>query len=128
MKLSHANMCLQPNVCRLWKGMVINMNKFSIITAAKFRKNKGQYITFAIILFIAAAMLNLGLVIQMNFKQSFTDKWIDYNTADVTTIMMKQDYTEDYYNKIKNIKEVDSIEKRDCILMEGSYKLNGSEL
>lgn len=127
MKLSHANMCLQPNVCRLWKGMVINMNKFSIITAAKFRKNKGQYITFAIILFIAAAMLNLGLVIQMNFKQSFTDKWIDYNTADVTTIMMKQDYTEDYYNKIKNIKEVDSIEKRDCILMEGSYKLNGSE-
>lgn len=103
------------------------MNKFKIITAAKFRKNKGQYITFAIILIIASAMLNLGLVIKMNFRQSFTDKWIDYNTADVTTIMMEQDYTEEYYNDIKNIKEVAAIEKRDCILMEGSYKLNGSE-
>ena len=103
------------------------MDKFKIITAAKIRKNKGQYITFAIILFIAAAMLNLGLVIQMNFRQSFTDKWIDYNTADVTTIMMEKDYTEDYYNEIKSMKEVASIEKRECILMEGSYKLNGSE-
>lgn len=103
------------------------MDKFKIITAAKFRKNKGQYITYAIILIIAAAMLNLGLVILMNFRQSFTDKWINYNTADVTTLMMEQDYTEDYYNEIKNMKEVDSIEKRDCILMEGSYKLNDSE-
>lgn len=103
------------------------MNKFKIVTAAKFRKNKGQYITYAIILIIAAAMLNLGLVIQMNFGQTFTDKWINYNTADVTTLMMEQDYTEDYYSEIKNMKEVESIEKRACILMEGSYKLNDSE-
>lgn len=103
------------------------MDKFKIITAAKLRKNKGQYITFAIILIITAAMLNLGLVIQMNFRQSFTDKWIDYNTADVTTIMMEEDYTEEYYNEIKSIKEVSSIEKRDCILLDGSYKLHGSE-
>ena len=31
MNLSHSNMCLHPKVCRLWKGMVINMLNIGVL-------------------------------------------------------------------------------------------------
>ncbi|WP_167956081.1 ABC transporter permease [Anaerosporobacter faecicola] len=103
------------------------MGKFSIITLSKIRKNKGQYITFGIILMIAAMILNLGLMIKRNFQDSFTEKWDHYDTADVTAILMKPDYSPDYVQQIEQIKHVKAVGTRECIWMSGSYKMNGSQ-
>lgn len=103
------------------------MNKFMVILKSKIRKNKGQYISFGFIVIIASMMLNLGLVIQRNFGDSFTKKYDKYNTADVFVSMMEQDYKDSYIDDIKKINSVDKVSKEDAILLNGSYVLNGSD-
>jgi len=104
------------------------MEKFRILAFNQIRKNKGQFISFGLILILAASIFHLGVITKLNFEKSFDEKWEDLNAADVFVTMMKYDYQEEFLDRVKNIDGVSQAENRDCILMNGSVKYSGNEM
>ncbi|MDO5520032.1 MAG: ABC transporter permease [bacterium] len=104
------------------------MKQYGILAARNIRKNMSQYISFGIILILAVVMFHLGLLSQLNFSKSFDKKWEDYHSPDTFTVMMKSDYQPNYLDEIKKINDVESVETREALLLQGSFKFHDNAM
>ncbi|PRR82760.1 ABC transporter permease [Clostridium vincentii] len=104
------------------------MEKLRILAFNQIRKNKGQFISFGLILILAASIFHLGVITELNFGKSFDEKWEKLNAADIFVTMMKYDYQDEFLDRVKKIDGVSQAETRDCILMNGSVKYSGNEM
>lgn len=91
------------------------MSKFYILVSNNIRKNKGQYISFFLIVFITAFIFNLGIITSLNYSNSYDEKCEKYNAAEVLSIVPKNEYNNELYEKIESLDDVESVEKRECI-------------
>ncbi len=106
------------------------MGKFILLSRYHFRKNKGQYFSFSVIVLIAAMLFGLGLITMRNVGKMYEDKFEQYNCADVFYTLYDNDWKDAYYDEVKEIDGVLDAETRTNIMLSGeaSYKEAGNTL
>lgn len=103
------------------------MSKFYILVSNNIRKNKGQYISFFLIIFITAFIFNLGIITSLNYSNSYDEKCEKYNAAEVLSIIPKNKYSDEIYKKIESLDGVETVEKRECINITASIDFANSK-
>jgi len=99
------------------------MNKIWMLSLSYIRKSKGAAVSLVLIIFVAAILLNLGLLTSLNFNKSFDNKVEDLHSAHVAVTMLKQTYQDQYEDYYKTYPGVTETEKEDIIfLMSANFK------
>lgn len=107
---------------------MVVVGKIWLLSRGNISKNKGQTISFAIIIIITAIMLSLGLITFLNFGKSFDRKWDRNHYGDTSMFMYKREYQDSFLEYIKNMRGIEEVELRDGILIDGSIGYNGGIL
>ncbi|MBH1941743.1 ABC transporter permease [Mobilitalea sibirica] len=89
------------------------MKKLFMLAFANIRKTKGHTVSLFIMFFIAALLLNAGLLITFNFGSYFDNIVKDLNTSDIYYVMPDHYYNdevEDYLDHNDNIIEMQKVD------------------
>lgn len=103
------------------------MVKYKILSSWNIRKNKGQYISFGIIILLASLVLNLGLLVNTNFSKSFDEKWEESNSSEVFAVVARDTYHEEMANEIGKLDGVIDTDTKDGFYFTGSTWYEGIE-
>lgn len=98
------------------------MKKIFMLSLSYIRKAKGQTISFLLISVMAAILLNIGLFSLINYNSLFDKKCEELNTADVYFLMNEAEYLDDFYDYVKNSKEVSESELVDAVLQMSEFQ------
>lgn len=82
-----------------WGG---NVFKIIMLTFSNIRKTKGHSVSLLIMFFIAALLLNAGLLVSINFNRFFSDTCNDLNTSNIYYAMPTKTYDNEVSSFIKN--------------------------
>lgn len=111
----------------IWGG---NMRKSFLIARSNIRKAKGQTASIIVLILIAAFMLNLWLMLSMDYKQNF-NRYHDTLNAEHVTLSADGD-SDDFQRFLSQTLENDSrtAEYRldNCMHMVGTFSYNGGEM
>lgn len=105
---------------RKWGG---NMRKSFLLAHSNLRKIKGQMAAIAVLILLAAFMLNLWLMLSMDYKQNF-DRWHDKLNAEHVTLAVDGDQSEirKYLTQtLKNDGQISEFVLNDSMHMVGSF-------
>lgn len=112
---------------RIWGG---NMRKSFLIARSNMRKAKGQTASIIVLILLAALLLNLWLMLSMDYKQNF-DRYHDKFNAEHVTLSVDGS-TDELYSFLLQTLESDSrtAEYRldNCMHMTGTFPYNGGEM
>lgn len=92
------------------------MGKILILVRANIRDNKGQSVSLVVLVFIAALLLNLGLLILINFTNSFDLKAEQLNSPNVNMLMPKSIYKDNYLTYLDSYSNVINTQLEDILL------------
>lgn len=84
------------------------MKKLLMLAAANMRKSKGQSFSLIILIFIAALLLNVGLLTALDYSKFFDKKAEELNTAHVIAAIPQsiyQDNDEDFFKTYPGVME-----------------------
>lgn len=105
------------------------MNKLLLLVRSNLRRAKGQTLSIAVLILLAAAMLNMWLVLSMDYKQNF-DRCHDRLHAEHVTLVMDgdSDMVRPFLEHTLE-EELHATEfcMGDCLNMVGSFAYNGGE-
>lgn len=90
---------------------MVSMQNTLLLTLANLRKNKGQAVSMLILAFLAAMLLNLGLLSWIDYPRSFDEQAKQLNSADAMLTMYRTDNQADctaFLQKQSSIKAVES--------------------
>ncbi len=113
-----------------WGG---NMRKSFLLAHANLRKSKGQIAAMAVLLLLAAAILNLWLMLSMDYKQNFERSHDRLNDGHVTIAVDNDDTNTKEVMKefltqtLENDKRTTDFSLDDSMHMVGSFDYNGGE-
>lgn len=82
-----------------WGG---SMYKIIMLTSSNIRKTKGHTVSLFIMFFIAALLLNAGLLVSINFNGLFNDTCNDLNVSNIYYAMPSKKYDNEVREFIKN--------------------------
>ena len=101
-----------------------------VLSRYHFRKNKGQYCSFAFIVLIAAMLLGVGIITMRNVGKMYEDKFEQYDCADVFYTLYNSDWKDTFFDEAKKIDGVIKAETRTNIMLSGeaSYGKTGNTL
>ena len=106
------------------------MRKSFLIARSNIRKAKGQTASIIVLILIAAFMLNLWLMLSMDYKQNF-NRYHDTLNAEHVTLSADGD-SDDFQRFLSQTLENDSrtAEYRldNCMHMVGTFSYNGGEM
>lgn len=106
------------------------MRKSFLIVRSNIRKAKGQTIAIIVLILLAALMLNLWLMLSMDYKASF-DRYHDRLNAEHVTLSVNGD-TDEVRNFLSQTLENDSrtadYRLDNCMHMTGTLPYNGGEM
>lgn len=106
------------------------MRKSILLTCANMRRARGQMATILILMFLAGLMLNLWLILSMDYKQNF-ERYHDKLHAQHVTLVVGDD-SEEMHEFLKQTMEkntqTDEISLSDSMNMPGSFAYNGGEM
>jgi putative ABC transport system permease protein len=95
--------------------MEVIMNKMFLLVFANIRKTKGHTVSLLCMFFIAALLLNAGLLVYINFG-GFLDKTIkELNTSNVYYIIPSASYNNEVENYIINNSNVLEMQKEESL-------------
>lgn len=106
------------------------MRKLLYIARANMRKAKGQTVAIVILIFIAALMLNLWLMLSMDYKKNF-DRYHDTLNAEHVTVAVNDENGEvrAFLNqRLSDDEKVKSYILNDCMHMVGTFPYNGGTM
>lgn len=86
------------------------------------KKDKGSYISFGIIIFFTALMLNLALVLTFQVDQAYDAKFESLHTAAINICIPKMQNTEQLAEEIKALEGVEEAECREAVFAETIVK------
>ncbi len=106
------------------------MRKLFLIARSNMRKAKGQAVAIIVLIFLAAMLLNLGLMITMDYKANF-DRYHDKLYAEHVTLV-----ADDHDGKTKTVLEeklkqdeqVSEYRLDTCMHSKGTFTYNGGEM
>lgn len=106
------------------------MKKFFLIAHSNIRKAKGQSVAIIILTLIAALMLNLWLMLTLDYKANF-DRYHDKLNAEHVTLSVDGN-TEEFQKFLSQTIESDSrtseYQLDNCMHMTGTFPYNGGEV
>ena len=88
----------------------------------QLKKDKGSYISFGIIIFFTALMLNLALVLTFQADQAYDAKFESLHTAAINICIPKMQNTEQLAEAIKALEGVEEAECREAVFAETIVK------
>ena len=103
------------------------MKKVFMLAFANIRKNKGQAVSLLIFVLIAAALLNLGLVLLFDYGKSFEERAGKLNAPHVSILQTADITTEEQMTYLKDYPGVTDIEKQEVITGFGDYYMNDAK-
>lgn len=108
----------------------IIMSKSLLIARSNIRKAKGQTASIIVLILIAASMLNLWLMLSMDYKANFNRHHDKFNAEHVTLAV--DGNTDEFQGFLSQTMESDSrtAEYRldNCVHMVGTFPYNGGEM
>lgn len=117
--------------CLKWGG---KMKKAFLIARSNFHKSKGQVISIAALMLIVGMMLNLWLILQMDYKKNFERHHDRLNAEHVAmcvnigSMNEAEKLSEKLTDVIENDSRTDEYSIDDALLMPGSFQYNGGDL
>ena len=106
------------------------MKKSFLIARSNIRKAKGQTVAMVVLILISAMMLNLWLILSMDYKQNF-DRYHDKLNAEHVTMALYSDDTDmrEYIAKtLDDHAHVTQCQISDALVMIGSFPYQGGDL
>jgi putative ABC transport system permease protein len=103
------------------------MEKIRTLTVANIRKNKGSSVSLLILTMIAAALLDLGLVLYVDFGAYFDARAEQLNAPHASILQSKDISTDEQEKYLKEYPGVEEFEKQQVIAGYGDYYMNGSK-
>lgn len=102
------------------------MRKSFLIARANMRKAKGQTVAIVVLILLAALMLNLWLMLSMDYKANF-DRYHKKLNAEHVTLAADDDTQtlRDFLSQTLSDDTVQSFCLNDCLHMVGSFSYNG---
>lgn len=94
------------------------MGKISGLTLHNIKKEKGQYISFGIVILITAFILNPALVLTFQVDKAYDNKFDKLNTANVNFCIPSVQDTDTLINECMDLKGAEEIESREGILSD----------
>ncbi len=106
------------------------MLKYLVLTSHNMRKYRGQFISFLLVVVLAAGLLNIGLVTLLNNKKNYIEKLDQYQCADIFFSLNDVTLSEKAVEIARGMAGVNQVETRRSIMMSGeaSYGDTGSTL
>lgn len=98
-----------------------------MLSMANIRKSKGQAISLMLFVLIAAMLLNLGLVLLVDYGKSFEDRAEQLNAPHASFLQAADITTEEQMTYLKNYPGVTETEKQSVIAGYGDYYVSGSK-
>lgn len=98
------------------------MREIWFLTIANFRKNKGQSLSFFLLILLAAAFLNLGLVVRLNYTGAFDLQAEKSNEADSIMILQEkgvEELTAGIENRLQADRRIAASETRQALIAFG---------
>ena len=86
------------------------------------KKDKGSFVSFSIVIFITALMLNLAFVLVFQVDKAYDKKFQELDTASVNVCIPKMQDTDTLFNEIEKIDGVAKIECREAVFKEAVVK------
>lgn len=103
------------------------MNKIFMLGSANIRKTKAHTVSLALLFIIASMLLNIGLMVFLNFG-SFFDKTVEeLNTSDAYYLIPEAIYTDEVERYLDSHDEITAIEKTDGVLIVTNLPWNNDE-
>lgn len=106
------------------------MRKLFLIARANMRKAKGQTVAIVVLILLAAMLLNLWLMLSMDYKANF-DRYHDKLNAEHVTITVddKDGAVYEFLSRtLKNDGKVKEYRLDSCMHMTGTFPYNGGEM
>lgn len=102
------------------------MSKLFIIARSNMRKAKGQAAAIVVLILLAAMLLNLWLMLSMDYKANFDRYHIKLNAEHVTLLVNDTDSVPKFLSQtLENEPEVKEYRLDRCMYMVGSFPYNG---
>lgn len=98
------------------------MRKVSGLTLHNLKKDKGQYISFGIIILLTALILNSALVLLFQVDKAYDKKFYEQNTANINLCIPESQDTENLKKRLVDIKSVADLESREALLAYSTIK------
>ncbi len=106
------------------------MRKSFLLAHSNLRKIKGQMTAIAVLILLAAFMLNLWLMLSMDYKQNF-DRWHDKLNAEHVTLAVDGEQSEMrkfLTQTLKNDGQISEFVLNDSMHMVGSFPYHSGEI
>ncbi len=105
------------------------MKKSFLIARSNMRKAKGQTVTIVVLIVLAAMLLNLWLMLSMDYKANF-DRYHDkFNAGHVTLSVSDDGSARQYISQVLGEDDrVERFELNDCLSMTGTLDYNGGQV
>lgn len=98
------------------------MGKIGRMVIHNLKKDKGQYVSFGIIILLTAFILNLALVLSFQMDRAYDRKSDDLSTADLYFCIPKVQNTASLKRELSDLKGVERIESREGIFTSAVIK------
>lgn len=98
------------------------MTRVSRLTLHNLRKDKGQYISFGIIILLTALILNSALVLLFQVDKAYDEKFNGQNTANINLCIPRIQDTDDLEKDLLDINGVQDLEHREAIMTSSTIK------
>ncbi len=98
------------------------MGKIGRMVIHNLKKDKGQYVSFGIIILLTAFILNLALVLSFQMDRAYDRKSDDLSTADLYFCIPKVQNTASLKRELSDLKGVERVESREGIFTSAVIK------
>lgn len=98
------------------------MGKLGGLTLHNLKKDKGQYISFGIIILLTAFILNSALVLSFQVDKAYDKRFSELNTADINICIPEIQDTATLKDDFLSIDGVDGLESREGLLTAATIK------
>lgn len=98
------------------------MGKIGRMVIHNLKKDKGQYVSFGIIILLTAFILNLALVLSFQMDRAYDRKSDDLSTADLYFCIPKVQNTASLKRELSDLKGVERVESKEGIFASAVIK------
>jgi len=103
------------------------MKKIFMLSFANIRKTKSHTVTLILMFMILAMLMNLGLLVTLNFGTYFDKTATELHTSDSYYIMPSKLYTSDVEHYLKNNKNITAMEKMESFIVASDVKYGDTD-
>ncbi len=105
------------------------MRKLFLIARSNMRKAKGQTVAIAVLILLAAMLLNLWLMLSMDYKANFLRYHDKLNAEHVTLLVDDTGEVQKFLSQtLESDDEVEEYRLDSCMYMVGTFSYNGGQM